>query len=154
VEAVPLAPHLGRHRRFAYVVHGLVRRVGAHVDELFDLRGRAEPGELGPIELHFFFPDELIEVEPGAESTHREAVRLGDFVDVIGRDHRSCAGHVLYDHVGIAGNVFSQIAGDHARPCIIDATGAVAGDDTDRFVLKKRRLSERINNGNKHESES
>jgi hypothetical protein len=123
-----------------YVVNRFVRSVGADVDELFDLCRGAEPGKLRPIELNFFFSDQLIEIEAGSQSSEGEPVGLSNFVNVVSRDHRAGTGHILDDDVGIAGNIFAEIAGDHARPCVVNATSAVAGDDSNGLVLIERRL--------------
>src|SRR5262245_5740001 len=49
-----------------HVIYCLVRSIGAHINDLFDLGWSAEPGESRPIELNFFPPNELIEIEPSS----------------------------------------------------------------------------------------
>src|SRR5258708_34006682 len=73
------------HGCFLYVIDRLVRSVGADVDELFDLCRGAEPDKLRPIELNFFFSDQLIEIKAGSHSSEGEPVGLSNFVKVVSR---------------------------------------------------------------------
>jgi hypothetical protein len=131
-----------------------IRRVGADVDELLDLGGRAEPGKFPPIELNFLSPHQLIEIESGANAAEGETVGLGDFINVVGRDHRACAGHILDNEVRVSRNIFAEIAGDQTRPIVIDAAGAVSGDDSNGLVLIEGRLAPEIGGRSKDESEN
>ena len=119
----------GRVGGFAHVVNGFVRRIGADIDHLMGLRRTTEPGEFAPIELHLLAPHQLVEVKPGANAGQGESIRFGYAINIIGRDHGAGAGHVLHEKARCAGDMFAHEAGEHARPSIVDAAGAEAGDD-------------------------
>ena len=103
-------------------------------------RGVADPGKLLPVELDFLAADELIEIERRLDRTDGEAVRLGDSINVIGRDHGGDARHVLHDDIRRAGNIFGDELGDHASVEVIHASGRGAGNKSDSFALIERSL--------------
>ncbi len=71
---------------------------------------RADPGNLGEVELHFFAPDQLIEVNRRQQRAESQTVGLGDVVQIIGRDDRRRAGHVLHENCWITRDVFAVVA--------------------------------------------
>ena len=108
------------------------------MDDVVLLR-RADPGNLGEIELHFFAPDQLIEVNRRQQRAESQTIGLGDVVQIIGRDDGRRAGHVLHQDRRIAGNVLAVVARQNARPQIVTAAGGGADDDANRLALIERR---------------
>ena len=82
--------------------------------------------------------DQLVQINPVVGHAHREAVGLRDIVNVVHRDHRPGARHVLHDDLGIAGNVFRHIAGEHAGPAIIKAARRQTHDNADALAFVER----------------
>src|SRR5262245_58581795 len=66
-----------------------------------------------------------------------EAVRLGDFVHVIGRDQKTGARHIIDYNGGIAWNVFAHVARDGARVSVVAAAGGSADNDSQSLPLIK-----------------
>ena len=82
-----------------------------------------------------FRPANLIEIDAVVGHDDGEPVGFGDAVDMVHRDHRARARHVLHDEAGIARNVKRHKAGEQARPAIVEAARRQADDDTDGFTL-------------------
>ena len=77
---------------------------------------RADEAVFGPIVSRFFATDELVEVKRRRNPSERETVRLGHGVNIIRRDHRAGARHVLDDEIRVAGNILSHVLRDEPRP--------------------------------------
>ena len=112
----------------------------AHIEQMVRYRGVADPGKFLPVELDFLAADQLIEIERRLDRTDGEAVRLGDSIDVIGRNHGGHARHVLHDDVRRAGNMFGDELGDHASVEIVHAAGRSTCNKSDSFALVERSL--------------
>jgi hypothetical protein len=63
-----------------------------------------------------------------------EAIRLGNFIDVIGRDQTAGARHVVHGNRGIARYVLAQMARDHARICVIASSWSETYNDANVFA--------------------
>lgn len=87
------------------------------------LRRDTEVFEFLPLEFDTGLAEHLLEKQTADEMADGQAVGFGDFVDVICRNQGSCAGHILNDEGWIAGDVFAQMARDHAGIRIIAAAG-------------------------------
>ena len=107
----------------------------------------AEVFELAPVELNAGFAQDMLEDQSADEMADGEAVRLGDFVDVIGGDQTAGAGHVFDDEGRIAGNMLAQVARDGARVGVVAAAGGAADDDADRFAFVEWFLREGASRG-------
>src|SRR4029078_2007698 len=68
----------------------------------------AEVLELAPVELNTGFAQNMLEDQTADEMANDEAIRFGDFVDVVGGDQTAGAGHVFDDEGRIAGNMLAQ----------------------------------------------
>ena len=99
------------------------------------LSRHAEVLELAPVEFNAGFAENVLEDETADEMADREAIRFGDFVDVVGGDQTARAGHVLDDKSRIAGNMLAQVARDGSRVGVVAAAGGAADDDADRFAF-------------------
>ena len=64
-----------------------------------------------------------------------EAVRLGDFVHMVGADQMAGARHVLDDNRGLAGNMLADMARNRARIGVEAAAGRGGDDDADGFAF-------------------
>src|SRR6185503_8959374 len=102
----------------------------------------AEVLELAPVELNTGFAQNMLEDQTADEMANDEAIRFGDFVDVVGGDQTAGAGHVFDDEGRIAGNMLAQVARDGARVGVVTAPGGAADDDADRFTFVERFLRE------------
>ena len=122
----------------ADIVDASIGRVGAHVVNDVVLFRRADPGDLGEIEFDFRPADQLIEINRRQDGAEGETVRFGDVVEIIGRDDRRGARHVLHEDRRIARNVLAVVAGQDPRPQIVAATGGRTDDDPDRLALVER----------------
>src|SRR5919106_5529046 len=96
---------------------------------------RADPGKFGPVELDFRPPYELIEIERRVERAHRQSVRFGNTIKVIGADDPTRSGHVLRDNGWISGDMLSDMPRRQTRPEIVSAAGGRGDDDSDRLTL-------------------
>ena len=134
------AAALGRRRSAAHVVDRLVRSGRPHVEQCIRARGATDLGKFRSIELHFFAPQQLIEIKTGVDDGDAQAIRFGNAINVIGRHCRAGAGHVLNDHVRVSGNVLGQIRTDEPRPLVMRAAGGIADDEPNDFPLKVRSL--------------
>ena len=121
----------------------LIRRVGAHVEQMFTRRRRTDECVFRPIVLDFLAPDQLIEVKRGRDPAERQPVGLGHAGDVVRGDHRACPRHILHDEDWITGNIFAHVLRDQPWPKVVHIAGGIAGDDTNCFALKVWRLGER-----------
>src|SRR3970282_1594237 len=104
--------------------------------------GRADPGELGPVELDLFASRYLRHDQRATDSAQREAVGFGEVINMIGRDHRARAGHVLHHEFRITGNMFTEEARVGARPLIVIVAGLITDDDAYRLALVEISLRE------------
>jgi hypothetical protein len=130
----------GRLRGFAHVFDGFVGAVRAHVEMVLALRGGADEAVFGPVVFYFLAADELIEIERRRDPAESQAVGLRNRVNIVRRDHRARARHVLHDAIRIAGNVFAHVLGDQPWPEIVDVTRGITGDDANGLALVVRRL--------------
>ena len=87
-------------------------------------------------------PEHLLERQAADKIPDGQAVRLGGFVNIIGREQARRAGHVIDHRGGIAGNVFSDMPGDHARVCVEATARSETDNQTDRFSFVKIFLGE------------
>jgi hypothetical protein len=97
-------------------------------DDVFLHRG-ADELELPGVELDPGLPQDLAQHERPVELPYREAVRLGHFVDVVGRDEAPGPGHVLDDERRVAGNVLAHVPRDHPGVRVEAASGSQTHDD-------------------------
>ncbi len=103
--------------------------------------------KLAHVVLHFFAADHLVQVHAVICHANRETIRLGHIVNVIGGNQAAGAGHILDDHLRIAGKIFRHIAGEQSRPAIVKSAGGKTNDDLDSFALVERfllRVNERL----------
>ena len=103
---------------------------------------RADPGEFGPVEFGFCAPGKLSVVERAADSAERQTIGLGQVIDVIGRNHRARARHILDDEVRISRNVLSHVARVGASPEVMHVARKITHYKSDRLSLIKRSLRE------------
>src|SRR4030095_1264282 len=92
------------------VIDRLVWSIGPNIEDHGLSYGRTDPGELANIELNLRPADQLIQIDAVTWITDGQPVRFGHTVDIIGSDHRSGAGHILNDHLGISRYVFRHEA--------------------------------------------
>jgi hypothetical protein len=59
---------------------------------------------------------------------------------MIGCNHAACAGHILHDKVGVAGDVLAEITSVETDPLIMIVPGLIADDESDCFALVEIRL--------------
>ena len=123
----------------AQLVERFGGRVGTHEEQVAGAVGRTDPTILGPVELRFFASGQLRHNQRAAEGAQRQSIGLGHVVDMIGRDHRTGARHVLNHEGGIAGNILAHEARVGARILIMIVARLVADDDADGFALIERR---------------
>ena len=79
-------------RRFAGitdVVNGFVTCIRPHEQEVMGAVGATNPAKFGIIELDFFVPRKLIEIDGRENRPERKTIGLGNSKNIIGRDHRS-----------------------------------------------------------------
>jgi alkylated DNA nucleotide flippase Atl1 len=72
-----------------------------------------------------------------AEVAHGQAVRFGDFENMVGGKQTAGTGHILDQNRRLAGNVFRHMPRQHPRQRIITAAGGIPDNDTNRFALKE-----------------
>ena len=97
----------------------------------------ADPAELARIEFCVAIAQSLIQYESAVPVGNRQAVGLGVIVKVIRRYQAAGTRHVVDQSRRVAGYVFAHVAGDGASVGVIAATGSLADDEADGFVLVK-----------------
>src|SRR5262245_33525868 len=106
-------------RRLANIFNRLIWTVRAYEQNLIDPFRRADPGKFLPVKLYFLGAEQLIRIDPRVDQPKAQAIGLGDVVDMVGRDDRSRARHVLHDDSRIPRNVFAEIESDEASPVVL-----------------------------------
>ena len=94
-----------------------------HAENEIVLRRHADVLKSIGVELDARFAEQLLQEQAADEMADGETVGPGDFVSVVGRNHAAGARHVLDDHDGIAGNMFSHVPGDSSRVSVVAAAG-------------------------------
>jgi len=85
----------------------------------------------------------LIEINRRQDGAEGEPVRFGDVIEIVRRDDRRSAWHVLHQDRRITRNVFAIVTGQDPRPQVIAAAGGRADHDPDRLALVEGRLGRR-----------
>src|SRR5262249_52846365 len=98
---------------------------------------RADKLELARVKLDTGLAKHLTEKESADEVADGETVRLGDFEDMISGDQATSAGHVLDYDTGLAGDVFTQVAGDGSVIGVKTPASREAYYDANRFASIK-----------------
>src|SRR5262245_6686867 len=93
--------------------------------------GRAEPVELGRLELGCAVAEQRIEAGAAIEGAEDEPVLGCRVVEEVGQPHAAAALHVLRHHGRIAGNVFAEMARQHARIGVVAPADAGADVNCD-----------------------
>src|SRR5439155_3675508 len=129
--------------RFAKIQQHLVRLIRSYEEHLVVLLRRPDPGEFRPVKLDFFPPEKLCEIDRRGDRSKGESVRLGHTVDIVSRGYGSTTGHVLYDYVRLAWNLFGKMVGNHAG---IEVTGrARRSPDNNSYLLSLIEVCLRFN---------
>ena len=84
-----------------------------------------------------FAPEKLIGVVGRIDQPKRQTIGLGDVVNIVGRDDRSRARHVLHEDFRVSGNVPAQMLCDKAAPIVHGAAGRIANYQPDGFAFEK-----------------
>jgi len=84
----------------------------------------------------------LLKGQASDEIPDREAIGLGGFVDVVGRQQTRRPGHVINDRGRGPGNMFAYMARNYSRIGIEAPARRQTDDDPDRLALVKRFLGE------------
>src|SRR5207244_11411485 len=96
--------------------------------------------ELERVELDAWLVQELLEEQAADEGADGKAIRLGGFVNIIGRNEASRPGHVVDDEDGIARNVFTHMTRYGSRVGVIAASRGKSHTESARLSLVKIRL--------------
>ena len=62
---------------------------------------------------------------------------------MIGCNHAACAGHILHDKVGVAGDVLAEITSVETDPLIMIVPGLIADDESNGLALIEISLGKR-----------
>jgi hypothetical protein len=91
--------------------------------------------ELAQIELHFFAPDELVDIDAVQRHHEGQAVRLGYIEHMIGGYHGSGAGHVLGDEIRLTGDIFAHVSSKDSGPAVVKSTRCRAHHNANGFAF-------------------
>ena len=75
--------------------------------------------------------EKLLRNEIADEIPDRQSVRLGGFVDRVGRNQTARSGYVIDYDRRIAGNIFADMAGDRTGVGVETSSGGKADEDAD-----------------------
>src|SRR5687768_6948415 len=144
---------LWRLRRLAHVFKYFVRGVSANIKDSVSFLRRSDPAKFAPNKLDLLSSGELFYVKTRCDDAEREAVGLGDIVDIVGSDHGTAARHVLHNEAGISGNVLAHVLCDEARPEVVRAARRKSDEDAHGLAIEKRRLGQEIGTWRDHKQE-
>src|SRR5262245_10443951 len=100
----------------------------------------ADVPELQRVKLDAWLAQQLLQKEATDKMADGEPVRLGDLINVIGRDHAPRPSHIVDDEDRIAGDIFSHMASDQAGISVVTAACREADYEADRLALIEVRL--------------
>ena len=100
-------------------------------------RGRANPVEACGVVVSLFRTEEWLERRIVHDNAHHRPVAGCLTVEMFARHNAASAGHVARYNVGVARNMFGDVAADGARQSIIAAAIAGADDHEDIFIRVK-----------------
>ena len=109
--------------------------------------GASDPAKFAPIEPHLCAADDLVEVESRVNRADSQSVGLGHIVDLVCRDQRSGAGHVLDNDVGVTRDVLGQVLCEESGIKVVDVSRLGADDNAHGLPLIERALGAEIGAG-------
>src|SRR6185295_17385444 len=100
-------------------------------------RRRAEPAKFLAVKDYTFIADDITEDHGAGEMADGQTIARRSIVQMIGGDELPGAWHVLHDNARIAGQMFADVARQHAAVGIESPAGSGADEHHDGFASEE-----------------
>ncbi len=111
------------------------------------LRWNSDVLKFAGVKFNARLAQKLLEEKSADEMADRQSIGSRGFVDIVGRDHASGAGHIFNQNRRVAGNVFAHMAADCSRVSVVTAAGGETDDHTNGLAFVKVRLGNGVRSG-------